>query len=65
MLGVVQTQLNSPFGYDDDFTQDFLLVTASCDASGYAFTSPAPYALNSLATTPLSPTTTPTCSDPY
>lgn len=65
MLGVVQTQLNSPFGYDNDFAQDFQSATASCGASGYAFTSPAPYALNSSATTPSSPTSTPTCSDPY
>jgi hypothetical protein len=65
MLGVMEIQLNSPFGYDDEFAADFDSITSSCGASGYAFTSPAPYALNSTATTISTPTTTPSCSSPY
>ncbi|OTB16721.1 carbohydrate-binding module family 50 protein [Daldinia sp. EC12] len=62
MLGVVQTQLNSPFGYHDEFADDFKSITQSCSASGYAFTSPAPYSVTYI---PPETTDAPTCSDPY
>ncbi len=62
MLGVVQTQLNSPFGYHPEFAQDFQSMTQSCGANGYAFTSPAPYA---VSTNPAPTPEAPTCSEPY
>ncbi|KAK4139970.1 uncharacterized protein C8A04DRAFT_32541 [Dichotomopilus funicola] len=43
MLGIMQQQLNSPFGYDEAFASAFVSVTSSCSKSGYAFTSPASY----------------------
>lgn len=61
----MQAQLNSPFGYDDEFAKDFNSTTKSCTASEYAFTSPLPYALNSTSTAPSIPTNSPICSDPY
>lgn len=65
MLGVVQTQLNSPFGFHEDFAQEFASTTSSCGATDYPYTSPAPYAANTSATEPASPTNTATCSNPY
>jgi hypothetical protein len=65
MLGVVQTQLNSPFGFHEDFAQDFDSTTSSCGATNYPYTSPPPYALNTSATEPASPTNTASCSSPY
>lgn len=58
----MQVQLNSPFGYHDEFAQDFASATSSCGANGYAFTSPAPYAISA---NPAPDPTPPTCSDPY
>ncbi|KAK4032564.1 hypothetical protein C8A01DRAFT_20367 [Parachaetomium inaequale] len=46
MLGVVQLQLNSPFGYDADFASEFVSLTSSCSKTGYAFTSPPPYTVS-------------------
>jgi len=60
----MEIQLSSPFGYDAEFASDFASLTSSCGSSGYAFTSPTSYALNSTATTSV-PTTTPSCSSPY
>lgn len=65
MLGMMQNQLNSPFGYDDEFASEFNSTTKSCTATGYAFTSPAPYALNSSSTAPSDPNPTPLCANPY
>ncbi|KAH8427982.1 uncharacterized protein LDX57_005688 [Aspergillus melleus] len=65
MLGVVQIQLNSPFGYDEEFASRFAYTTSRCKASGYPFTSPAAYALSSSAATSSTYITTPECSDPY
>lgn len=65
MLGVVQTQLNSPFGFHDDFAQDFDSTTSSCGTTKYPYTSPAPYALNTSATEAASPANTASCSNPY
>lgn len=66
MLGMMQTQLNSPFGYDDEFAADFNSTTKSCSASGYTFTSPLPYALNATSTAPpTNVTVSPLCSNPY
>lgn len=73
MLGVLQLQLGSPVGYTDDLAAEFASATSSCQATGYAYTSPGPYALNSSATAPPSTaiatsTTTneqPTCTSVY
>ncbi|KAK4682659.1 hypothetical protein QC764_0021480 [Podospora pseudoanserina] len=62
-LGVVSRQLNSPFGYHPDFANDFRSKTSECGATGYTFTSPAPYAISTKPNT--SPTEIPTCVSPY
>lgn len=62
-LSVVRTQLNSPFGYDAEFAQGFSSVTSKCSATGYAFTTPAAYAINTTAYP--TPTDAPTCGSPY
>jgi len=43
LLGADQTQLNSPFGYDEDFASDFASKTSSCGATGYSYTVPGSY----------------------
>lgn len=58
ILGLDQVQLNSPFGYDEDFASDFATQTSSCGKSGYTYTTPASYALNATATTTTSPSDT-------
>jgi hypothetical protein len=58
-------QLNSPFGYDDDFAQDFKSATASCSSTGYSFTTPASYAIKTNLPDPADDVTTPSCSSPY
>lgn len=66
ILGVMQIQLNSPFGYDEDFEIDFKSATSSCSATRYTFTSPATYALSSSTAAPSSSASSgPTCSNPY
>ncbi|KAI9927171.1 hypothetical protein ASPWEDRAFT_177630 [Aspergillus wentii DTO 134E9] len=65
MFGIVQIQLNSPFGYDDGFAEDFKSATSSCSATKYPFTSPPSCALNPTTTASPVPTYTPTCSSPY
>ncbi|PGH18378.1 hypothetical protein AJ79_00445 [Helicocarpus griseus UAMH5409] len=62
MLGVVQLQLNSPFGYQPEFAEDFQSITSSCGAGGYDFTSPTPY---SISTNPTPAPEAPTCLKPY
>ncbi|KAE8353839.1 hypothetical protein BDV28DRAFT_132335 [Aspergillus coremiiformis] len=52
-LGVLADQLNHPLGYDDGLARNFASLSSSCSATGYSFTSPTAYALNStVATTP-------------
>lgn len=65
MLGVMQIQLNSPFGYDEGFVNDFKSMTSSCSATGYPFTSPAAYALSSSTVASSGVISTPTCGNPY
>lgn len=62
MLGAVQAQLNSPFGYDIEFADDFRSTTSSCNAPSYAFTSPAPYAVRTKEPEVVEE---PTCLEPY
>jgi hypothetical protein len=61
----MQTQLNSPFGYDDDFAQEFKSVTASCSSADYSFTSPRSYAIRTNLPSPGGDLSTPSCSSPY
>lgn len=61
-LSVVRAQLNSPFGFDEDFAAGFANITASCGATGYGFTTPGSYA---ITTQPPTATGTPTCGSPY
>jgi hypothetical protein len=61
----MQAQLNSPFGYDDDFAQEFKSATASCGSTGYSFTTPARYAIGTNIPDPGDDTSTPSCSEPY
>lgn len=65
MLGAVQIQLSSPFGFHEDFAQEFDSTTSSCGATNYAYTSPAPYALEASTTEPARPPSTASCSNPY
>ncbi|EUC49055.1 carbohydrate-binding module family 50 protein [Bipolaris oryzae ATCC 44560] len=51
-LGVQKLQLGSPFGYDDDGAATFASLTSSCNAGGYAYATPAPYAINATAPPP-------------
>ncbi|KAJ4286164.1 hypothetical protein N0V88_008108 [Collariella sp. IMI 366227] len=60
LLGVLQLQLNSPFGYDPDFASDFASRTSSCSKTGYAFTSPPPYTVTATGTSSSSPSAFPT-----
>ncbi|OCK74384.1 carbohydrate-binding module family 50 protein [Lepidopterella palustris CBS 459.81] len=68
-LGVQALQLNSPLGYDDGLATNFASLTSSCGVTtGYTFTTPAAYALNSTATTPpplVTATPPPTCTGSY
>ncbi|KAK3946802.1 hypothetical protein QBC32DRAFT_248799 [Pseudoneurospora amorphoporcata] len=64
-LGVVQIQLNSPFGYDDDFALGFKSATASCSSAGYTFTTPATYAVKTNLPNATEDVSTPSCSKPY
>jgi hypothetical protein len=61
-------QLGNPLGYDTDLASNLALLTSSCSANGYGFTSPTAYALNATATTvPATVTAThpPTCTCSY
>jgi hypothetical protein len=67
-LGVLDFELGSPLGYDDTLASNFASLTSTCNATGYTWTSPTAYALNSTATTlPASSTTShpPTCTGTY
>lgn len=61
-LGAMQLQLSSPFGYDAEFADDFTSTTSSCTEAGYAYTSPAAYAISA---NPAPAPETPTCQSPY
>lgn len=61
-LGVQKMQLSSPFGYDDEGAATFASLTSSCNAGGYSYATPAPYAIN--ATAPEAPPAR-TCTGTY
>lgn len=64
MLGVIQQQLNSPFGYDTDFASEFASLTSSCSKTGYAFTSPLPYTVTAPGTATATGTSSSSLSAP-
>lgn len=61
----MQTQLNSPFGFDKEFAQDFQAVKASCGSSGYPFTTPTAYAISTSVPDRAEDANIPSCSNPY
>ncbi|KAH6839433.1 hypothetical protein B0I37DRAFT_400041 [Chaetomium sp. MPI-CAGE-AT-0009] len=62
-LNLARVQLNSPFGYHQQFAQGFQSITSKCGATVYAFTSPAKYAISTKSVS--APTDPPTCGSPY
>ena len=62
-LGVLETQLNSPLGYDEGMEETFSSLTSSCSVSGYSVTSPTAYALNTTATATSATSTSTTTSN--
>ncbi|CAG8900267.1 unnamed protein product [Penicillium egyptiacum] len=71
-LGVLETQLNSPLGYNEGMEETFSSLTSSCSALGYSVTSPTAYTLNTTATATATETsattistTTSTCLSSY
>lgn len=72
MLGPYVVQLDSPLGYASDFASQFASLTSSCGATGYSYTVPVSYALNSTTVATATATTTstiasstPTCVASY
>ncbi|CZT52812.1 uncharacterized protein RSE6_14192 [Rhynchosporium secalis] len=68
ILGISQTQLNSPFGYDEELAADFRYDTSSCGAKGYDFTVPGTYSSTSSPTVTATTTATSaisTCTNSY
>jgi hypothetical protein len=61
VLGGIQTNLNSPFGFDLDYEQDFISRTSSCNKLTYSYTTPPPY---TIAPSTVSASATVTATDP-
>lgn len=59
ILSSWKAQLQSPFGYDEDYADDFAAQISRCTATGYDFTPPTPYALNTTAIPEALPTPPP------
>lgn len=60
ILGPMKIQLEAPVAYDDEGASEFESLTSSCQATGYTYTQPSSYALNS---TTARPTATSTATD--
>ncbi|KAH7266822.1 uncharacterized protein BKA55DRAFT_152516 [Fusarium redolens] len=64
MLGPLKIQLQAGISYNNEDASEFQEMTSSCDATGYEYSKPAPYATTlsseSWATMAKSPSTTPT-----
>lgn len=57
MLGVTQTELSSPFAYDNASVAEFSSIVSACGKTTYTVPSPTPYALPKTTTsTPAVPT---------
>ncbi|KAH7179170.1 uncharacterized protein B0J16DRAFT_387001 [Fusarium flagelliforme] len=50
MLRTFQVELNSPFGYDEEFAEYYSSLTSSCQVTDYPFTSPNVYFVEETAT---------------
>ncbi|CCF33235.1 LysM domain-containing protein [Colletotrichum higginsianum] len=57
-----QAQLNSPFGWDDEFEESYASLTKSCGVTSYPVTSPSPYTI-SISTTSAPVPSTPSTLD--
>jgi len=64
-LGAIQAQLSSPFGYNEEFAQEFQEVKSSCGSSGYSFTTPTAYAISTKLPDRDEDANTPSCLNPY
>lgn len=64
-LGVVQNQLNSPLGFNEEFVKECQSTKASYGLSGYPFATPTPYAISTKLPNPAADTSQPSCSSPY
>ncbi|KAK4164085.1 hypothetical protein QBC43DRAFT_211865 [Cladorrhinum sp. PSN259] len=65
-LGTMQTHLNSPFGFDDDFAVFFKSATSSCGSTtAYSFATPTRYSISTNLPEPAENISTPACSKPY
>lgn len=62
MLGPMKLQIEAPVAYDHYLEDFFKAATSSCHASGYSYTTPGPYALNSTTQT-ISDTATATSTE--
>jgi hypothetical protein len=61
VLGGIETDLNSPFGYDQDYEADFRSSTSSCKKSTYTINTPGSYTLAPTTTTTTTTVATPSC----
>ncbi|KAG8164807.1 hypothetical protein KVR01_005082 [Diaporthe batatas] len=70
VLGTFQIQLSNTLGWDDELAANFSSLTQSCQATGYAVTSPPPNYINATQTatataTTSSPTAARSCAATY
>jgi hypothetical protein len=65
MLGVMQTNLNSPFAYSPDMAADFDALTSSCGNNNFPYTSPIEYALSATSPYEATAAPAPTCANAY
>jgi hypothetical protein len=61
----MQTQLNSPFGFDEDFAQEFQAAKAKCGSSSFPVTTPPTYALRTNPPNRAEDANVISCSNPY
>jgi hypothetical protein len=65
ILGGMQTDLNSPFGYDERYEADFRARTSSCNKLTYTFTTPGSETVPPSTTTTTKDLPTPSCVSTY
>lgn len=68
MLEAWRVQLESPLGYDEEFSEDFSSVTQSCGAPSYSYSTPTSYGtpIKRTSSESSTPTAEPTpCATPY
>ncbi|PLB53269.1 hypothetical protein P170DRAFT_404258 [Aspergillus steynii IBT 23096] len=62
MLKTFQVELNSPFGYDDEFASYYRSLTSSCGVSDYPITLPPSYTVTATSSTSTTTSVTPSIS---